>query len=92
MKRAIWRYPLSAFGRNLSQVDITMPKGAVVLHVGLQLDIVTLWAEVDPGAPAEARSFEIHGTGWEFQAEGRKHLGTVITADQFVWHVYEHRR
>ncbi len=66
-----------------------MPAGAVVLHVGIQHRILTLWALVDPDAAPSIRRFAVVGTGRPAPEdhEGR-HVGTVIEG-LFVWHVFE---
>ncbi len=63
-----------------------MPTGAIIRHVAVQNGIVCVWAEVDPDAPIEVRTFEIFGTGWN------NINGTYIAtyfAGPFVWHLYE---
>jgi hypothetical protein len=63
-----------------------------VLTVAQQDDNPTLWAEVDPTAPTEPRTFEIFGTGHPIHEDmgvERAYVGTCFIGS-FVWHVYEY--
>ncbi|MCY1301702.1 hypothetical protein D9M70_513270 [compost metagenome] len=44
--------------------------------------------ELDPSAPKVQRTFLVFGTGWEV-VDNSQHLGTVIDAGGFVWHLFE---
>ena len=89
MKTAIWKFPLSLETKQV----LLMPKGAEILSVQTQNDIICIWAEVEPLAKKEERTFEIFGTGFSLPElnleEDRRHLGTCQTG-QLVFHVYEY--
>jgi len=71
-----------------SVVEIEMPQGARVLHVGAQQGNVMLWAVADLGKPTEHRRFRVLGTGMELPSTHLGYLGTAFI-DVFVWHVFE---
>ena len=83
----IYKYPLAFTGVQ----EIEMPKGAQVIHVGVQAETICLWAIVDPARPVERRSFAILATGQpDFDPAIVQHLGSVImTGGALVWHVFE---
>ncbi len=81
----VWKFNLWP----LALRKIYMPEGAKVLHVGNQHDEITLWALVDPDSDLEERWFLVVGTGHSMPDAEFDHLGTVITHDKFVWHVFE---
>ena len=87
MTEAIWKFTLEA-----TQVmqKVSMPKGARILHTGLQDGKITFWAEVVQSAEKEMRKFLVVGTGWELPPD-RNYIGTA-QAPPFVWHIYEYRR
>ena len=86
--RGVWKYPLGLDGHTQEH---EMPVGARVLAVGMQHNLPTMWAEVDPAADTEARRFVVFGTGHRIptDVEARlTYLGSAVS-DAFVWHVYE---
>ncbi len=71
--------------------ELTMPAGAKIVHVALQYEEITLWYVFDTrkvGHP-DTRTFLIVGTGWDFVEENVEHVGTVITDQGLVWHLFE---
>lgn len=82
---AVWKFPLATA---LTDNALEMPKGAKVVHVGIQGERICLWAIVDMQAPVETRVFQIVGTGHEEVKEGMAHVGTVQQGP-WVWHVFE---
>ena len=66
---------------------VDMPKGAKVVHVGLQMQRVCVWADVDPKAGILTRCFYLYGTGHAIDPAHR-YLGTTQDGP-FVWHVFE---
>ena len=82
--RAIWKFPLIWGGSQ----DVRMPRGAEILCVQKQGLTATIWALVDPLALTEARSFEVIGTGWQFDPTGMRYVSTWQDGD-FVWHLFE---
>jgi len=80
--RTIWKYPL-AHGYQ----EVVMPEGATLLHVALQGDQITLWAEVTPEQPTQEVYIHVIGTD-HVVLSGADYIGTVQQG-RFVWHVYE---
>lgn len=86
MNKAIWKFPVPyAYA-----VEIEIPTGAEIIHVGVQRDQLCMWAKVDPGAAVIKREFMVEGTG---QPPNRRlhdatHLGSVFH-DSMVWHLFE---
>lgn len=83
--KTVWKFPIGN--------QVVMPKGAQIVHVaeqdGTVGPVVTMWALVDPEAPAETRRFAELGTGHEIPDE-HEHVGTWQSGP-FVWHLFEHR-
>jgi hypothetical protein len=68
---------------------VHLPKGAEILDAQMQRGNLHIWAIVDTNAPAEPRTFCIHGTGHPLpHAINRKYLSSVQDGN-FVWHVFE---
>lgn len=86
--RKIFKYPISMADR----FKVDMP-GLVVLvvHVDLQNDKPFFWAEVQDGAPMQARTFAVVGTGQPVDTTDDEMLVHCGTWQQgvFVWHLYE---
>ena len=90
MIETIWKYPIDIE----DSIQIRMPLGAKVLHVGVQDGVPTIWARVRPGDDdTELRHFTVVGTGHPIPIdEGRLvHLGTFFHGP-FVWHLFEQER
>lgn len=71
--------------------EIRMPRGAEILHVGLQNDALNIWAMVNDDAETHPRWFEIIGTGQrmpERKDYDRKFIATSV-GKFFVWHLFE---
>ena len=81
----IFKYPLE-----ITDVQvIALPKGAVVLSVGLQFDRLCIWALVDDGVAKEDRIFYVVGTGHPMPVESMTFLGTVqMAGGMLIWHVF----
>lgn len=81
----IYKYPLEIVDRQI----VRMPTGAAIRAVMVQDGVTCLWAEVDPKAALEDRTFHIVGTGHAVPAVPYlRHVDSVIDG-RFVWHVYE---
>jgi len=81
MEKIVYKY-------GLSPDEISLPKGAKVLRVGVgvQNEAPTLWVEVNPNAPIVTRRVEVVGTGHPVPV-GFSHIGTIFSGP-FVWHFY----
>lgn len=83
--RTVYKYVLPVE----DTVEVIMPDGAEVLHIGDQAGTICLWALVDPDAPRVSRWLRIAGTGHPI-AGAVRHLGSVVTyGGALVWHVFE---
>ena len=83
--KKIYKYQLR--GVPDSNYKLEMPLGAKIVHIGIQLNILCLWVEVDPDEKSTFRYFRIYGTGHKISANAL-YLGTVFD-EPYVWHVYE---
>jgi hypothetical protein len=91
--KTIWKFTLMPDLSHDYLIGVPMPRGAVVLSVGNQMEEICLWAEVDTEATKEERAFEVHGTGHQMHQDmgvSRKYIGTVmLRGGSLVFHVYE---
>jgi len=87
MDLQVWKFPI----RYEDYPEVSMPEGAKLLHFGLQRNVPTIWALVDPLQPPMNRLFRFVGTGHQTSAEERlTHIGTTIDDDHgLVWHLFE---
>lgn len=81
--RTVYKYLLFTKG----EFQIEMLLGARLLHIGLQNNIPTLWAEVKPDAPVKPYSFFCIGTGDDIP-DNASYVGTVEQSGYFMWHYY----
>lgn len=80
----IYKYTLSS---EPGPECVTMPAGAVLLHVAAVNDVVCLWATVDPDAAPAKRALYLAGTGHDPRGE---YVGTAVTLNgRLVWHVFD---
>lgn len=84
--RRIFKFTLPVEDR----VQVAMPRGALVLHLGNQNGKLCVWVLVDDPevTPAEMRVFYVVGTGNPVPERAGLHLGTVQIGPG-VWHVFE---
>lgn len=81
----IWKFEF----RIDDEVTLSMPRGAHILHAGMQGQTPCVWALVDSKAPKVERFFRVFGTGNPLCGEGRmKHIAS-FQAPPFVWHLFE---
>ena len=84
--RTIFKYTVGWSG---TWQIVDLPRAADIIHVAIQNDLVTFWAEVDTEQPLEAREFAVFETGANLDHErGVTHRGTILEGS-FVWHLYE---
>ena len=86
MTRAVWKYPLPLAPHTQT---LRFPGASVAwVHVDMQDDTPTLWAEVDPDSEkARTATLTWFGTGHEIPGNAL-YVGTVQDGI-FVWHLYE---
>lgn len=85
--RRIFKYQLDVVDRQV----VRAPRGWKPLSVGVQRDMVCIWASVDPDAEVVDHVFWIHGTGHRAVAVevGAEFLGTVLLhGGDLVFHVF----
>lgn len=95
--RAVYKYVLPTGGKTIITGWFTE-----ILTVQKQGDNIVLWVEnslskynekYNTFFPREERDkvaleISILGTGWDYENEGQKYIGTVQMDDGLVWHVY----
>jgi hypothetical protein len=82
--RAVYKYPIAS--------RVMMPKGAKILHLGHQDDVMYFWVEIDTEEKIhEVRRFFVAGTGQVVPSDEKMtYRGTVILhAGAYVFHVFE---
>lgn len=85
MSDTIWKFPL----RDVVN-EVSLPKGAHILHVAEQHRQITMWARVDPAASTEVRTLAVVGTGTPVPDGHVMFVGSVLAAEgAFVFHVFE---
>lgn len=101
----VWKYTIdpSKIDENC-EVDLELPIGAKILHVGAQRDNarskeeIRLWAKIDlyQNGPLVKRRIVVLGTGMEYTHENRNplsplmiYLDTVKMSDGLVFHIFE---
>ena len=85
--KKIWKFPLELADEQVIQV----PAGADILCVQVQLDVLCMWALVDPSAKLVTERFYVFGTGWEVPEEitGLNYVGTVqINEGHEIYHIF----
>ena len=82
--KTIYKYPLAI----ADSQAIKVPGEAKILCVQLQMDTLTLWAQVDPNNIPSTRTIEVFGTGHPMDDGCRSYIGTVQEGS-LVWHVFE---
>lgn len=87
MNSVIWKYPLNA-----PEVEIQIPRCAVILTARLQRGEMCLWVQVNPDAPKHRHTFRCINTGDDFDTTGLRYIATDETENGIVWHVYEKER
>lgn len=92
MQQQVWKFPfISDKALFTKWLDIEMPIDAKVLTVASQNGILTLWAQVTPGAPRSVRRFKVYDTGEPIDDYiVHNYIGTVVfPGGLLVLHVYE---
>jgi hypothetical protein len=82
----IFKYPLQVIDTQL----IEMPKGAKLLAIKVQRDIVCLWVLCNESAELVTRRIGIYGTGHHIQDDFIKHIATFqLDNGSLVFHAFE---
>jgi hypothetical protein len=84
LPRRIFKYPLPQ-----GVMDMTIPAGATVLHIGLQGEVPTVWAAVPVVPQGNPLRIHVAVTGDDEPPPNFAHAGTVVGVDGWaVFHVY----
>ena len=86
--KTIYKYQLNT---PISVQGIEMPKGAEIIKVGNQFDLITIWAIVDTEAEKELVEINVFGRGHEMytnEKTERQYLDSVFIGP-LVWHVFK---
>lgn len=84
--KTIHKYDLSGSRSHL------IPEGFKILHVASQYDRICVWCEVDTASKNKLVKFRVYGTGWNLDEEPSGHyIGTVLTQESYVWHIYHQK-
>ena len=83
----IWKFYLGMG----PETTVTLPKGAQVLSVGTQDDLIHMWAMVDPDAARVEKNFYIVSTGEPCEyVRGMKFCGmAMMHGSSLIFHVFE---
>lgn len=85
--RVIYKYPFDL----AKEFELLLPKDWVFRHLGYDISgTPCIWAEVKQYDEKEIQKFRVVGTGQEVpkEDEGWFHLGTIITVEYLVWHIF----
>ena len=89
MNNQIFKYgPLRIQNHPQDWQSLTLPEYSVFRHFGIQDGSLYAWFEVNCGAIQSEIQVTIVGTGWDVPEEA-DYLGTCITQDGYVWHLYQ---
>jgi hypothetical protein len=85
---AVWKTVLSI----ADEQEIEIPKGAEIIHAGVQAKNFCIWYRCDPKAPKERRQIRIAGTGHPIPAGNWRHIASTFYGDDdsLVFHLFEH--
>jgi len=84
----VYKYKASCLGA----FSLELPEWYEILHYGIQDGSAYIWVKVDTDDDVETVRFHAYGTGWPIGDSDKDfhiHVGTVITDDGFVWHLFE---
>lgn len=81
----IYKYPLKG-----STTHLELPFGAQILTVQIQGDQLVLWAVINPREVRTVQRliFAVY-TGEEFDLPSQGYIGTAVSRNGIVWHVFE---
>jgi hypothetical protein len=89
MTRIIYKYPVEDRGVIVEAVD----QKVVLVGVDPKLDdLICVWIEQTvpkpDNGPLKRVQYLTMGTGWGMEDDESYHVGSCITVDGYVWHVY----
>lgn len=84
--KEIWKWAIVVNDRSA----LRMPKGAQLLCVQWQGDLVMLWAVVETSAPKVTRRIAVYGTGQPLPDNPGTYVDTFqMMGGKLVWHVFD---
>ncbi|MFH1110959.1 MAG: hypothetical protein V1790_17435 [Planctomycetota bacterium] len=84
--KMVYKYPLEIGGF----LEVEMPRGAIILSVQAQWEVICLWVLVDLEDAPEKRYFRVAGTGHPINHPVKQFIGTVqLLRGTLVFHVFE---
>ena len=84
--RKIWKYRLEV----KNQIELEIPKDALILTVQVQGDVPCMWAMVNPANDTEIRTFRIIGTGHSIADGALNYIDTFqLQGGAFIGHLFE---
>lgn len=84
MAETVWKYPIP----HASGIELLIPIGAEILHVGSQGAEGQMWVRVNPENPKVLRTFALVGTGHDLPDHTKAYVGSFQTPP-YVWHLFE---
>ena len=83
----VWKFPFAT----KDVQELTMPRGARLLHVAVQQEQLCLWALVRPEAVTVRRRIRVVGTGQKISVnDSEKYVGTAMSfGGELVWHAFD---
>lgn len=87
MHTTIWKKQLLLLEKQL----VELPRGAEILFVADQSNIICIWYRCDPSQPLEKRPIGIVGTGHPAPEKiDSRYIGSVLQdGGKYIWHVFE---
>lgn len=81
----IWKFRLL-----LEETEITVPKGAKILTLQMQLGTPCIWLTVDTKQEKEVRKFITFGTGHSIETlDNLQFIGSYQVSEVLIFHVFE---
>ena len=84
---SIHKYPVEVG----DEIAVSMPIGATILHLDMQLGVPCIWALVDTSVPLVIRRFRWRGTGHDCEGiAAEDHVGTIMMhSGRLVFHLFQ---
>lgn len=86
MMRKIYKYQVAV---SPDPQVLRLPRGYEIISFGEQGGNLFIWAVVDPSAPLVDTHILVIGTGWEYDDDPCRFIGTVLARNGLVWHCFQ---
>lgn len=95
--KKVFKYPIDAYQDIapfmvgvVHNLEVKLPEGSQILHVGLQGEKIMLWVLVDPKSKLCTRKILCVGTGHDVHTDSLRYIDTVhLMDDSFILHFFE---